>query len=200
MINQKSIRDYFFELEKELIEFFKKGIRGKIIRSHFKNKSAKFLKQLQTSVWIDMRTMTSEQITAMNKLLTPAVIKNFSRMTNKLENEIVQVLKKDLPRIEMEKEIKHTITDKKYNARTLIATGSNAINQAKRNYDAEKSGLEYFKFVGDSPERKFCKKHYNKIYSKTEIEALDNEQGLPVFYFGGGYNCKHQWIPVIKDL
>lgn len=63
---------------------------------------------------------------------------------------------------------------------------------------AEQRGYEHFQYIGpdDSANRPFCDRHVDKIYTREEIDALDNGQIANVFLTGGGYRCRHHWRPV----
>lgn len=57
-----------------------------------------------------------------------------------------------------------------------------------------------FAFMGpaDDVTRPFCRQHLGKVYTREEIDALDNGQLDNVFLTGGGYNCRHSWMEVSK--
>jgi hypothetical protein len=59
---------------------------------------------------------------------------------------------------------------------------------------------DVFAYVGpvDQKLRPFCWKHVGKVYTKAEIDALDNGQLPNVFLTGGGYNCRHVFQAVSK--
>lgn len=67
---------------------------------------------------------------------------------------------------------------------------------------ANEAGIDKFLYVGplDRITRPFCQEHVGKVYTRDEIASLDNEQGLPVEVYGGGYNCRHHWRPVSDEL
>ena len=46
----------------------------------------------------------------------------------------------------------------------------------------------------DKKTRDFCMDHVGKVYTRAEIDALDNGQLDNVFLTGGGYNCRHVWM------
>lgn len=46
--------------------------------------------------------------------------------------------------------------------------------------------------------RPFCREHVGKVYTRDEIDALDNGQLPNVFLTGGGYNCRHGWTAVSR--
>lgn len=61
-------------------------------------------------------------------------------------------------------------------------------------------GAEEFTYLGAPPDeamRPFCEEHYGKTYTRAEIDAMDNGQGLSVWEACGGWKCRHQWIPVV---
>ena len=62
-------------------------------------------------------------------------------------------------------------------------------------------GFEYFEYRGpdDSANRPFCDKHVGRIYTREEIEKLDNGQTSNVMLTGGGYRCRHHWRPVRRE-
>lgn len=62
-------------------------------------------------------------------------------------------------------------------------------------------GFEYFEYRGpdDSANRPFCDKHVGRIYTREEIEKLDNGQTSNVMLGGGGYRCRHHWRPVKRE-
>ena len=63
---------------------------------------------------------------------------------------------------------------------------------------SKERGYEYFQYVGpdDSANRKFCDTHTGKVYTREEIERLDNGQTSNVMLTAGGYRCRHHLRPV----
>lgn len=57
-----------------------------------------------------------------------------------------------------------------------------------------------FLYVGpaDAKTRPFCKEHVGKVYTRAEIDQMDNGQIDNVFLTGGGYNCRHVFMEVSK--
>lgn len=82
---------------------------------------------------------------------------------------------------------------------TELVTSVSGFVQSVNNQKAEEAGLNLFLYVGpdDDATRPFCDSVLHDreppIYTKEEIEEMDNDQGLDVFVYGGGYNCRHQW-------
>ncbi len=55
-----------------------------------------------------------------------------------------------------------------------------------------------FTYMGpvDDQTRDFCLDHVGRVYTRSEIDELDNGQLDNVFLTGGGYNCRHVWMEV----
>lgn len=70
-----------------------------------------------------------------------------------------------------------------------------------RQLEAMKSGAsDVFIYVGPVDERlrPFCRGHVGKVYTRAQIDALDNGQLPNTFLTGGGWNCRHVWHAVSK--
>lgn len=67
---------------------------------------------------------------------------------------------------------------------------------------ADKAGIDKFLYVGpdDDITRPFCAEHVDQIFTRDEIDAMDNGTDLPVSIYCGGYNCRHHWRPVSDEL
>jgi hypothetical protein len=59
---------------------------------------------------------------------------------------------------------------------------------------------QLYAYVGpvDDIIRPFCLEHVGKVYTKPEIDALDNGQMPNTFLTGGGWNCRHLWAPISR--
>jgi hypothetical protein len=59
---------------------------------------------------------------------------------------------------------------------------------------------QLYAYVGpvDGIIRPFCLAHVGRVYTKAEIDALDNDQLPNAFLTGGGYNCRHLWAPISR--
>lgn len=58
--------------------------------------------------------------------------------------------------------------------------------------------LYWYSGPADGLVRPFCREHLGKVYTKAEIDALDNGQLGNVFLTAGGYNCRHLWMPISR--
>lgn len=59
------------------------------------------------------------------------------------------------------------------------------------------AGLEKYEYRGpaDIKNRPVCARWVGRVFTIAEINKLDNGAGLPVLRFGGGWNCRHVFIP-----
>lgn len=58
--------------------------------------------------------------------------------------------------------------------------------------------LYWYAGPADALVRPFCREHLGKVYTRAEIDALDNGQLGNVFLTAGGYNCRHLWMPISR--
>lgn len=71
---------------------------------------------------------------------------------------------------------------------------------------ANEQGIDRFEYYGDiiRDSREFCKKHVGKEYTREEIDRIwagswaGKSPGDP-FLVRGGYNCRHQWLPIVEE-
>lgn len=86
---------------------------------------------------------------------------------------------------------------------TMLSGFSRTVTSNK----AEELGLELFMYVGadDKLTRDFCQDVLSKdppIYTRQEIADLNlhpEASGLDVMIYGGGYNCRHQWVALTEE-
>lgn len=70
---------------------------------------------------------------------------------------------------------------------------------------ANEQGIDRFEYYGDLilDSRQFCREHVDKVYDRDEIEKIwegewaGKAPGDP-FIVRGGYNCRHQWLPIVE--
>jgi len=84
--------------------------------------------------------------------------------------------------------------------RTLYDTSVSIFGRQVEALQAGEAAETPFAFFGpiDEKTRPFCLQHAGRVYTRAEIDALDNGQLDNVFLTGGGYNCRHVWTEVSK--
>jgi hypothetical protein len=88
-------------------------------------------------------------------------------------------------------------------ARTIYDTAVSTYARQIEQLNADGTDDELFVYVGpfDQKNRDFCEQRVGKVFTRAEIDAMDNEQLPDVFISGGGYNCRHTWkrVSVLDD-
>jgi hypothetical protein len=74
---------------------------------------------------------------------------------------------------------------------TAVSTYSRQVGQLGSTGEPD----ELFYYVGpnDDKTREFCQARVGKVFTRAEIEQMDNGQLPDVMLTGGGYNCRHQF-------
>ena len=81
---------------------------------------------------------------------------------------------------------------------TEIETGISVFSQTVLAELGTEAGLELYEYFGvdDEKTREFCADHIGEVKTLEEWSQIDNGQNGPAYPFHGGYNCRHQLIPV----
>jgi hypothetical protein len=84
--------------------------------------------------------------------------------------------------------------------RTLYDTSVSVYGRAVEAVQAGDDPDTPFAYMGpvDSVTRPFCLQHVGKVYTRAQIDELDNGQLGDVFLTGGGYGCRHQFVEVSR--
>lgn len=90
--------------------------------------------------------------------------------------------------------------------KTEVDTSLSGFSRSVTFNKAQGLGFEKFLYLGpdDQITREFCAERVGKVFTLKQIEGWDNGQGLPADIYLGGYNCRHELVPVddedIKEL
>lgn len=84
--------------------------------------------------------------------------------------------------------------------RTLYDTSVSIYGRQVEALQAGNDEGTVFAYMGpaDQKTRPFCLAHVGRVYTRADIDALDNGQLDNCFLTGGGYNCRHVWMEVSK--
>jgi hypothetical protein len=83
-------------------------------------------------------------------------------------------------------------------ARTLYDTTVNVFGRQVEAVKSTPSDVYAFMGPADVKLRPFCRERVGKVYTREQIDAMDNKQLPNVFLTGGGYNCRHTFVAVSK--
>jgi hypothetical protein len=90
------------------------------------------------------------------------------------------------------------IDETEADTRTLYDTAVSTYSRQVHLLHSDGSPDERFIYLGPDDEvtRPFCREHLNETLTRAEVESLDNGQLPNPLLTGGGYQCRHQWLPV----
>jgi hypothetical protein len=131
------------------------------------------------------------------------ITEDFAIVQGNIQKEVSKFLREsirknyslDKIRIGLEDKFAKPIAQAYTIANTGLASYSNVANFEY----AKDAGVKKFKYDGPSGERDFCTQHLGKLFTESEINRLNNGQGLPVKEYLGGWNCRHYWTPIIGE-
>ena len=189
--------EYLNELERKIKAYLSDNQGEAELRRMLKNLEYDYLQELRAKIFMKLNYLHIPD--RYDNLVSP-ILDGFTRLGDKINDDVLASVREGFRRDLNDKQVRNLINDKiqgaEQYAKTWAWTGSAGIQNAERIQMAINAGYKYFKFIGPVPERKFCKLHIEEVLSVNEILRLDNNQGLTVIYFGGGYNCRHEWVPV----
>jgi hypothetical protein len=86
-------------------------------------------------------------------------------------------------------------------AKTIYDTALSEFSRVAVTSTATGDPDEAFLYSGpiDGLTRPFCLERVGKVYTRDEIDQMDNGQLDNTLITGGGYNCRHIWAPVPAD-
>lgn len=81
---------------------------------------------------------------------------------------------------------------------TWIKTSTSGFYNEGNRLLAEDNGMNKFRYMGKiiKTSRDFCRRMINQVMTMAEWAKQDNEQGLPVNIYCGGYSCQHSLVAV----
>jgi len=149
--------------------------------------------------WISKHLLDEKSRNVAEKLVKIAG-NQFARIDKAIQKNIVETVKTSRKLNESRKQLHGRLTSdlkiRKDWAYTIANTSKAGFATASTISQAEKVGINKFRYDGPGAQRPFCIEHLDKTYSLSEIKQMDNGQGLPVLYYCGGYNCVHMWTAV----
>ncbi len=155
---------------------------------------AKHRAALMKSVGVEAaEAVPLQQLQAMFQIDFPRINQGVNRQViNTIQRSIVQGRDSSALVFKALKETK-VLT---HQAQSLANTALAMFDNAHAHATAQAGGIDTFELVGAPPQRAWCVEHYEKQYTRAEIDEMDNGQGLEVYSSCGGYRCRHEWLAV----
>lgn len=188
----RSYQDILKDLNKLLDDWNIKGQKIEILN--------KMQKQYD---WVTKKTESTAIRTDVNEILDTAG-SQYALTKKGLRRDIISrikpLLQNGADKADIRNEVEAIIGKARNTAETIARTAISGFNGADAAYKSDKAGIVRFTYQGPPAERPFCinllaLSQQGKSWTRKEIEAMDNGQGLDPFIYKGGYNCRHWWEP-----
>ena len=82
--------------------------------------------------------------------------------------------------------------------RSLVDTALSVYSRHVEALTAQPGDVYLYAGPVDTIVRPFCYVRVGKVYTRKQIDAMDNGQIGNAFITGGGYNCRHKWLAVSR--
>lgn len=187
---------------------FEKRLRALLDSSNVKKQARENLAQMarERFKWYKDRVYSERELIDVVKVLEVGA-NQFAKTRRGIVKDYVNIVTEGIARDIPARDMLLAITLKTntaYNhADAIVRTGIAAVGRVGTFIQAERAGINKFRYSRNPAEREFCRKMValsaqGKTYTRGEINRLDNGQGLPVWSHGGGFRCVHRFIAVVE--
>jgi hypothetical protein len=144
----------------------------------------------------DVFTQTEDIISTVVKQKSREVLSSFTK-GNLNREELVEALLETTNKTEAQ-------------LATLVDTGLSIVGRERISDAADELGLTWYRYIGGviNTTREFCNERNNEYYHQDEIEdwadedwdgKIEGTDSETIFSFCGGWNCRHELIPVLDS-
>ena len=85
------------------------------------------------------------------------------------------------------------------NGQTIINTNIRTFFRQINVMSGLSADITRYRYIGPPPGRPFCASIIGKVFSLKEIQQLNNGQTSNTLVTAGGFNCRHQWLPITGE-
>ena len=209
----------FTNLRRELRAYVEKSIKDRTSESEFKKKVKSIASQyfsdseykdtiidaiVNEYSYTNRNALLKEERTTLSELFT-TVNQDFAKTKNGITKDVVKVINQGLKAQEFSREIQtrvESVIGKYRNyANTITRTSIAGFDTIIKHKDDKPT--DKYTYIHVPTKRPFCVAILNaaqngKTWTREEIENMNNGQGLNVFYYCGGYNCRGHFQRVEK--
>jgi hypothetical protein len=143
-------------------------------------------------------TFDSVAVQALKELARLDIVQQGDEVAIALWRSLVQGQFSGRPQNAILDDLANALDDELSQVRTLYDTMTSTFGRQVEALKSTGEPDELFAYLGpvDSKMRPFCKERIGRIYTRAEIDAMDNGQLPNVFMTAGGYNCRHSFTAV----
>lgn len=148
----------------------------------------------------EFTTMDHARLLALKALAKLDLVGQGEAISHALWRTLAQGLFSQRPIADLLDDLSDAIDVEAHEARTLYDTTVNMFGRQVEALKATGEPDEVFAYLGplDVKTRPFCYERVGKVFTREQIDVMDNHQLPNVFITGGGYNCRHTFIAVSK--
>ncbi len=102
------------------------------------------------------------------------------------------------PAFDLLTDLEDVLDTSRAGARTVYDTAVSTFSRQVDQLDTTGEPDELFLYAGpaDLKTRPFCRERVGRVFTRADIDKMDNGQLPNVMLTGGGYNCRHSWKAV----
>ena len=137
-----------------------------------------------------------------------------ANVVNPLVDKLYVGLLHGISKPQLIKELRVFLEKENLPTRWIKQQAHDTLWQFTRNYQQAVSadlGIEHYLYAGTqiATSRDFCKSRIGKVYTKEEVESwvglnwsgkVPSTSIVSIFVYAGGYNCRHTFRPISKNL
>lgn len=145
-------------------------------------------------------TTDDAKIVALKKLASIDLLQQGAEIAHAAWRTLAQGIFTQRPTRVLLEDLADALDTELKDARRIYDTTVNIFSRQVEAMKSKGAPDEPFAYMGpvDDKTREFCLERVGKVFTRSQIEQMDNGQLPNVFLSGGGYNCRHQFIAVSK--
>ena len=160
------------------------------------------LREIASEAGMKLPVLPASTLTALRDIDTARFVRAGENAVALVSENVMLNVLGDLTRREVVNGIRDSIdsTLRRY-AITYADTGLHSYDRTVQWETWKQAEIESFRYEGpdDDKTREWCRARIGKTFTREQIEDMDNGQGLlPVSEFGGGWNCRHRFSPILE--
>jgi hypothetical protein len=153
----------------------------------------------ETAALTTFRVSGEAAVSALRELMTMDLLGQGDAAATTIWRSLTQNVLGNKPADAIVADLAQALDRSEGQARTLFDTQVSIFTREVEAVATGDLGQEQpYLFVGpvDDAIRPFCLSRVGKVFTRKDIDAMDNGQLPNVFITGGGYNCRHTWLAV----
>jgi hypothetical protein len=140
----------------------------------------------------------AHRVEALQALMGRDLLDEGDQIARALWRQVLRAVVADQPHEQAVRDLAGLLDKSDATVRNLYDTSLSVYTRQVEAVAAQPDDVYLYAGPVDSRLRPFCFDHVGKVYTREQIDALDNGQLPDVFLTGGGYNCRHVFTAVSR--